>query len=282
MFAFERISRVLASPVQNHCEMFILRRNGKCMKYVGIDCGNEYTKAVVMEDDRILARAVVPTDFDIDLAAKTACDRVLKNAGLDAADRIIVTGAGRDAVTFADEIVVGIVASAKGAHYADTTVELVIDLGAEGYRAISLVENGNVGHYEANDRCAAGSGTFIETMARTLQLSIDEMDACALRHDEDLTIASQCVVFAESEVVSLIHQNHAVEDIAFGVIAGVANRVATVAKREKPKDKLMLIGGLGGSDVMLQCLSKEMGKTVCAHPEYQYLTAVGAIISTRG
>jgi benzoyl-CoA reductase subunit D len=220
---------------------------------------------------------MIPTDFDIDLAARTASASALANAGLASADKTVVTGAGRDAVGFADIVIGGIMASAKGAYHFDKNAKLVIDLGADGYRAISIKESGAVAHYESNDRCAAGSGTFIETMARTLQLGIDEMSECALRHKEDLTIASQCVVFAESEVVSLIHQNHSVNDIAFGVIAGVANRVATVAKRESIKNNIILIGGLGGSKAMLHCLSRELGRTVTSIKDPEYITAIGAV-----
>lgn len=251
----------------------------RVMKTVGIDCGNEYTKAVVVEERKILGKAKIPTDFDINLAAETACAHALAQAKVEKADKIAVTGAGREAVEFADQVVNEVMAAAKGIYVLDSTIELVIDLGAEGYRAISLKENGGVGHYEANDRCAAGSGTFVETMARTLQVDIDEMSERALRHTEDITIASQCVVFAESEVVSLIHENQSVENIAYGVIAGVAKQVATVVKREGIKNNMVLIGGLGTSEVMLQCLSKELATTIESPENSQYVAAFGAAMS---
>ncbi len=248
------------------------------MKIVGIDCGNAYTKAVLLDDGKLVGKAIVPTEFDINLAAQAALDRVYETAGISKADKVVVTGAGRDAVSFADSLVSVVQSIAKGAYYYNPDTQMVIDLGAEGYRAITLRDGGKVRHYESNDRCAAGSGTFVETMARTLELRADEIDGVAQQHDVDITIASQCVVFAESEVVSLIHAKELVPNIAYGVISGVANRVATVAKREGICQKTVLVGGLGENKTMIECLSKELGVEVKPIDNPGYISAIGAAL----
>lgn len=250
------------------------------MRVFGIDCGNAYTKAILLGDGKLTAKACVPTEFDLNFAARTALEHVCKQAGVAFEGKIVVTGAGRNAIEFADEQVSVVQSVAKGAYYFDPSVQMVIDLGAEGYRAITIRDEGKVRHYESNDRCAAGSGTFVETMARTLELKSDEIDEVAQQHDANLTIASQCVVFAESEVVSLIHEKEKVANIAYGVISGVANRVATVAKREGVLEGTLLVGGLGDSRTMLECLSSELGVTVRALENSQFISAIGAAVMT--
>ncbi|WP_165045485.1 acyl-CoA dehydratase activase [Adlercreutzia sp. ZJ138] len=248
------------------------------MRVVGIDCGNAYTKAVLLVDGKLKGKTCVPTAFDLNLAAQTALDHLYEQTDVSLADMVVATGAGRDAIEFADEQFSVVQSAAMGAYVFDPDIEMVIDLGAEGYRAITLREEGKVRHYEGNDRCAAGSGTFVETMARTLELTTDEIDDVAQEHDCDLTIASQCVVFAESEVVSLIHAKEKVPNIAYGVISGVGNRVATVAKREGVCEKTVLVGGLGGNKTMLECLTRELGVEVRSVDNPQYIGAIGAAV----
>lgn len=249
------------------------------MIIAGLDCGNAYTKAVLMDGTNVIAKAKVSTDFDISAAANAALSNALSAAGVTNFDKIGVTGAARQSIDFADKIINEVSSAAKGAAFVDPDVTYVLDIGAESYRALRVREHGKVLSYENNDRCAAGSGTFVETMARTLEVSIDELGKCALNHTQDISIAAQCVVFAESEVISLIHSKTPIEDIAYGVLSGVATRVATVAKREAVSDKAMLIGGLGGMKSLVTALSDAIGARVYAPSDPQYVSAIGAAVT---
>lgn len=155
---------------------------------------------------------------------------------------------------------------------------MAIDLGAESCRAVRIKDDGQVYRYEVNDKCASGAGTFIETMARALQLDITEMGDYSLRHKKEISINAQCVLFAESEVVSLIHQKTEIEDIAHGIHAGVANRVGSLARKAGIPDNVMLIGGTGNNKGVAVCLSKELKKEVHVPENPEYVCATGAAV----
>lgn len=248
------------------------------MVTVGIDCGSQYTKAVLLKDGEIISTARIPTAFDIDLAAKEAYDIVLKEAGCGEPDTVAATGVFRDNIDFVKKSINEVSAAAKGAYFIRPETELVIDIGAESCRAVRLKEGGKVKHYAVNDKCASGAGTFIETMARTLQLDISQMGEYSLKHTKDISINAQCVVFAESEVVSLIHQQEKIEDIAHGIHAGIASKVGALVRREGLADIITLIGGPAVNAGLVACLKRELGREVFVPEHNAFISAVGAAI----
>jgi benzoyl-CoA reductase subunit D len=246
----------------------------------GIDSGSRNTKAVVLEDGRILGKAKSPTEFSAALAARTVYAAALADAGVSA-DRVRAvwaTGTGRAMVDFADGGINEVSAAARGAHAAAPETELVIDMGAESSRAVRLLKGGAIRNYEINDKCASGAGTFIESMARTLEIGAEEMGAYSLRHTKDVPMNAQCVVFAESEVISLIHRRERVEDIAHGIHVGIANRVSSLVRRVGVTDNIILIGGPAYNAGLVVCLSNELGKTVAVPENAEYISALGAAV----
>ena len=246
---------------------------------LGIDCGSQYTKAVLLDGRTLVNSVRVPTGFDIEQAALEAYQEVLK--GYDEGDVIAVaaTGIFRSSIGFIETTINEVSSAAKGAHFTNPDTELVIDIGAESSRAVWLKDDGSVQKYSINDKCASGAGTFIETMARALQLDIGQMGEYSLRHTKDISINAQCVVFAESEVVSLIHQQEKIEDIAQGIHAGISSKVAALIRRESVADKIMLIGSTGINKGLVACLEAELGKELNVPDTHVFVSAIGAALS---
>ncbi len=247
---------------------------------VGLDIGNQNTRAIVLKDGKIVGKASVPTEFDAKLAAKKVFNMALANAGVEKKDikTIGATGAGRNMVDFADVMINEVSSATRGARFVKPDTNLVIDIGAEGCRAIRLTPEGKVKNYEVNDKCASGAGTYLEAMARTLQINIDEMGAYSLRHTKEVPMNAQCVVFAESEVISLIHRQESIEDIAYGIHMGIANRLVSLIRRVGVVDGILLIGGPGYNKGLVYCMEKELGKEVSVSEETHYVSSIGAAV----
>ena len=229
------------------------------MTTVGIDCGTQRTKAVLVRDGEILAAAVTRTDFDTNKAAEDAFAMLLQESGLSAEVNEI-----RSAAAGAARLVPG--------------CRCVLDLGAERNRAIRLDEGKRVQGYEVNDKCASGSGTFIEAMARVLDTTIDDFGDLALQHQKDIILSAQCVVFVESEVISLIHQNEAASDIAWGVLEGVASHIVGLTNRFGKVSDICVIGGPTRNSGLMAALEKEIGQKITVAPQAEYASAYGAAL----
>jgi len=250
------------------------------MLTVGIDSGSQNTKAVLVKDGEIIGKAKIPTGFNANETAMQAYELALLDAGvkIGAAVAVVVTGAGRKAITFSNSSVNETTAAAKGIRHVNPEIRLVIDMGSEGCRAIKLKQDGKILNYEINDKCASGAGTFIESMARVLQIPIEEMGAYSTRHTKDVPMNAQCVVFAESEVVSLIHQKETVENIAYGIHIGIANRINSLVRRVGMTDHIAFIGGPGSNIGLVQCLHKELKKDLFIPKSPEYISALGAAV----
>lgn len=189
----------------------VKKMEGKNGMYVlGIDSGSTSTNAVIMDQDRnITAFSVVRTGAKSGESADKVLEEVLEKASLSREDIswIVSTGYGRVSIPFADENVTEISCHGKGAHYFNPKIRTILDIGGQDSKAIRLSENGEVKDFVMNDKCAAGTGRFLEMIARTLEISLDEMGALALTSTENIEITSMCSVFAESEVISLIANN---------------------------------------------------------------------------
>jgi benzoyl-CoA reductase subunit D len=246
----------------------------------GIDCGSQNTKCVILKDGQIVAQEKQLTAFDADLAAKTVYDKALSDAGLtrDNIECLAITGVGREIVKWGDVEVNEVGAAARGVKLAAPDAQTVIDMGADSCRVIRLNPDGTVMKYEVNDKCASGAGTFIEAMARALQITTEQMGDYSLRHTKELATNAQCVVFAESEVISLIHAKETREDIAYGVHMGIANRVASMIRRVGLTDKYTMIGGPSFNKGLVSCMSKVFDREIRVTDEPQFVSAIGAAI----
>jgi benzoyl-CoA reductase subunit D len=247
----------------------------------GIDVGAKTTKAVIIDGDAILGRSsLVLTGFDQTEAAEHAFAEALEDAGLSKGDvgAIVATGAGAKAVPFAGKRISDIKAAGRGATHLVPSARTVIDVGAEEGRAIRCNESGTVIDFAVNEKCAAGAGAFMEAMSHALEVPLQEMGALSLKSQNAVSLNAQCVVFAESEVVSLIHVKTATEDILRAVHDAMASRIGSLAHRVGIEADVVLIGGLalnlGFSDSLKRALQVEV--RIPGSP--QFVSAVGAAL----
>jgi predicted CoA-substrate-specific enzyme activase len=191
---------------------------------------------------------------------------------------IVTTGYGRETIGLSDGSITEISCHAKGAHFLVPEVRTVIDIGGQDSKVIRLDEKGNVINFVMNDKCAAGTGRFLETMAKTLELSLSEMSEIGLKWKNEIAISSMCTVFAESEVVSLVAENTATEDIIHGLNESVANKTAALVKRLGGEAEYVMTGGVAQNKGVVNALEGKLGCSINV-PEYAQLCgAIGAAL----
>lgn len=249
------------------------------MRHIGLDIGSTATKVAVMDEEKqnILHVQTWPTGWDSKAtAAQIRAD--LMDEKWAAEDSVwTATGYGRVSVDFADRVVTEITCHGRGAlhlHGADCTV---IDIGGQDTKIITL-QGGVVSDFMMNDKCSAGTGRFLEIMANSLGVGLEEMFDLA-RRGEEIQISALCTVFAESEVISLIGRGAAKEDIARGVIGSIVNKVVTQTRKHRRDDgAYFLTGGFSASPYMLEALSEKLGQPVTSHEQARYAGAIGAAL----
>ena len=180
------------------------------MIQAGIDVGAKFIKVLVLKDGNIIAKEQTPTGFDSKENATKLFDQVLKKAGIsrDEVNSITSTGSGRKVVDFATKSITDVTAASKGATSLHPEVQTVIDVGAEEGRSIRCNKDGKIVDFAINEKCAAGAGSFTEAMARALEIPLEEFGDLSLKSNKEIPMNAQCAVFAESEVVSLLHAKH--------------------------------------------------------------------------
>jgi len=254
----------------------------------GVDVGAKYAKVVILKDGQIVARAKALVGFDLLKSAAEVFEVALKDSGLSRGDvqRVVSTGMGRNTVVqkppiSAEEAVSEVVSAAAGAYHAVPTVKTVIDVGAEEGRGIK-VDGGKVKDFVINERCAAGAGTFIEAMARALEVKVEDMGPLSLKSMNTIPMNAQCCVFAESEVVSLIHSKISKEDISKAIHDAIAGRISSMVLRVGVEKDVVLIGGVALDPGFKLPLEKELKASIIV-PEYpEYVSALGAAVIAAG
>jgi predicted CoA-substrate-specific enzyme activase len=247
--------------------------------FLGVDIGSLSTDAVIVDrDGRILASAILPTGARAARAAERAREQVLAQAGAASAERTIATGYGRSLVHFADKAVTEISCHARGIHQLLPDVRTLIDVGGQDSKAIRLGDNGRVMDFAMNDKCAAGTGRFLEVMARALEVPLEEMGARALRSTHAVEISSMCTVFAESEVVTRIAEGCEVNDVLAGIHRAIASRTASLVKRVRPKPPMGMSGGVAHNPGVVAALQEATGQTLAIPDEPQIVGALGAAL----
>lgn len=249
----------------------------------GLDAGAATTKAVIMEfiegKSEVIGRYIVPTGFDCNQAADNALKGALKEAKITFADisYIIGTGYGRRTIDVANSVISEITCHAVGAKWLHDPVRTVIDIGGQDSKAISLDENGGVVNFAMNEKCAAGTGRFLEVMAKALGVSISEMGSLSLKSKSPSTINSMCTVFAESEVISLIARGRSREDIVSGLHISIAKRIVAMARRVGVREDIVFTGGVAKNEGMVAALQEELGMEIYrGRWDPQYVGALGA------
>ena len=239
---------------------------------VGLDSGSTSTNAVVMNEAReIVASVVIKTGAKAGASAERAYREVLERAGItpDQIACTIATGYGRVSIPFADENVTEISCHGRGAHYFNPAVRTILDIGGQDSKAIHVNATGEVTDFAMNDKCAAGTGRFLEMIARSLEISLDELGPAALESKKRLEIASMCSVFAESEVISLIANNEEKPDIAAGVCRAVAGKAYSLMRRVGLEGAYMMTGGVAQNPGVVRAVEELIGEKlfICDDPE---------------
>ena len=248
---------------------------------VGIDCGAKNTKAVVLKDGEIIDKGSVLTGFDQEKAVEDSLAQAVGAAGIsrDDIEKIGGTGSGSNSIKMADVLIDDIKAMGKGAHYFFPNARTVVDVGAEEGRAAKLDEKGNPVDFVINEKCAAGAGAFIETMGRALETPLEEMGPLALKSDKKMPMNAQCVIFAESEVVGLIHAKTEKQDISKAIHDAMASRIVSVIRRIGVNEDVVMLGGVGYNPGFVEAMRRELNLERLYIPENpEYGQAVGAAV----
>lgn len=246
----------------------------------GIDVGSITAKAALVRDGAVIADKLIPTGYNARYAGENVFAAIAKEAGIDpaAVDKIISTGYGRNSVAIADKAVTEITCHAAGAHYLNPTVRSVIDIGGQDSKAIALDEFGNVKNFAMNDKCAAGTGRFLEVMSKALDVDLDNFGSFSLCAEEPSKISSLCTVFAESEVISLISKGEKRENIIAGIHESIAARVVAMANRIGLRPPIMMTGGVAKNVGVVKALEKKIGQQIEVSPQSQLTGAIGAAL----
>jgi benzoyl-CoA reductase subunit D len=248
----------------------------------GIDVGAKTVKVVLMEDGKIKGKAKVLSGFDQSASAEEALAQALAAAGLgrEAIDSVVTTGIGRKAISYAKGDVTEVRAAALGTIFLYPTARTVVDVGAEESRAIKCDGNGKVLDFAVNEKCAAGSGAFTEAMARALEVGLEEMGSLSLQATETIPMNAQCAVFAESEVVSLIHSKASKANIARAVHDGLSSRIVAMVRRVGVDPEVVLIGGVAFNPGFVESFKRTIGlDNVRTAADPEFVGAIGAALA---
>lgn len=251
------------------------------MIVAGIDCGAKDTKTIIMKNGQILAKGTVDTGFDQAKAVRESFEMALESAGLAKEDieKIGGTGLGKDAITIATNSVNDVKAMAKAANYFFPNSRTVCDVGAEEGRAAKIDENGVPVDFAINEKCAAGGGSFIDAMSRALEVDLEKFGELALTSDREIAMNSQCVIFAESEVVGLIHAKTGKADISKAIHDAVASRIVAMIRKVGVNEDVVMLGGVGRNIGFIESMKRSLNLAQMYVPDEPELgAAVGAAL----
>jgi len=250
------------------------------MRTAGIDIGSITAKAAVLEDGRVLGTKVIFTGYNVETASRKVYEELLADLGIDASsvDRVVSTGYGRGGVPFAHKALTEIICHGAGAHFLMPGVRTVIDIGGQDSKAMVVDTLGMVKDFVMNDKCAAGTGRFLEVMARALEVNLDDFGAQSLTAAAPARISSICTVFAESEVISLISKGEARENIIAGIHEAVASRVYAMAQRIRAEPPIMMTGGVAKNVGVVKALEQRFATPVHVDANAQVNGAIGAAV----
>ncbi len=249
--------------------------------FAGIDVGSLSTEAVIIgRDDQIRSYSIIHTGANSTEAAEVALADALARAGIERGglSGIVATGYGRISVPFAEKKVTEISCHAVGASHVFPDTGTVIDIGGQDSKAIRVGPGGKVQDFSMNDKCAAGTGRFLEVMAAKLGVSLEQMGELSLLSEGEVRISSVCTVFAESEVVSLVAQNRPREQIIRGLHRAVVNRVWSMVKGLGVTGAVTMSGGVAKNKGVVSLMEERLGHPVHVYEEPQIMGALGAAL----
>jgi len=240
---------------------------------IGIDLGSRAIKMAVLRDGVLLEKEVVESSFEPHKQAAEMVSRYTSSA-------VVATGYGRHLAQkhFAQKVITEIKAHAQGARFCVPGARTILDVGGQDSKVISLDDNGRVAQFQMNDKCAAGTGRFLEIMAGSLGYSLDEFSAAARTSTQDIPINSMCAVFAESEVVSLRNRGYAAADIARAIHLSIADRLSGMLERIGLQDTVVFTGGVANNRFLVDILANKIGRAVIVPEHPEIVGAIGAAL----
>lgn len=247
----------------------------------GIDIGSITAKAAVMEDGKnLLGSRVDFTGYNAKKAGQRVLEALLEELGIsaDRIEAVVATGYGRNSVEFADKSITEITCHGAGAHFINPGVRFVIDVGGQDSKVIRLDPEGRVVDFAMNDKCAAGTGRFLEVMARAMEVDLDSFGKLCEKADKPAKISSICTVFAESEVISLISKGESRENIIAGIHDAVASRIAAMARRVGVDPPVMMTGGVAKNRGAVRALEERIEHDIEVSEYAQVNGAIGAAV----
>ncbi len=247
---------------------------------LGIDVGSGYSKAVVLEGNEIRSYAVLPSGGDYRAAARSAAETALQKAGLSMDDiaRTVAAGYGGNMSDLADQTSTDISCHAAGVHHLFPSVRTVMDIGAQYSRAIRLDNDGRIANFIMNEKCAGGSGKFLQVAARILRMNVSDIGELSLTAVKPVEFTTGCAVFAESEAVSRISEGASPADILAGIHNAMASKIVTLVTRVGLTPDCAVTGG-GAKDIgLVKAIEAELGTMVFVPDEPQITAALGAAI----
>lgn len=255
------------------------------MIVAGCDIGSLTAKAVLMESGKVISSAVVQAKNKPSASAEQVMQMALEGANLqqDSIAYVVGTGYGRTQIPFVDSVESEISCHARGARHLMPSARMVIDIGGQDAKATLMDENGKVARYLYNDKCASGTGRFLEIMAQALELPLDEMGSISACAKEKLTISNQCVIFAETEVISLLNEGKEIPDIVNALHCAMAKRVAAMARSIGIEKDVVMTGGVAKNSGVFQALSEALNIQLKAFngADPQIIGALGAALYAR-
>lgn len=247
---------------------------------VGIDIGSISAKAAVMRNGELIATCLQLTGYNARQAGLEVFRQALSDGGIaaDAVERVVSTGYGRNRVDFAHRVITEITCHAAGVHFLTPGTRGIIDIGGQDSKVIAVDQKGRVADFVMNDKCAAGTGRFLEVMARALEVDLNDFGQMSGASLAPSAISSLCTVFAESEVISLIARGEARENIIAGLHEAVAARVAAMAARVRLSSPVVMTGGVARNSGVVKALEKKLGLSIGVSPFAQVNGAIGAAL----
>ena len=246
----------------------------------GCDIGSLTAKAVILKDGKILASEVVLASAQPEKSAMEVMARALEKAGIKMEDitYCVGTGYGRKHIPFMNAAESEIACHARGAVWQVPTARTVVDIGGQDAKAIRVDEEGNVERYVYNDKCASGTGRFLEIIADSLDIKLEDMGALSEKATEKLTLSNQCVVFAETEIISLVNEGKEIADIVRALHQAVANRAASLARGILVESDAVMTGGVAKNSGMFSALERALGVKLHKVDNPQINGALGAAL----
>ncbi len=257
----------------------------KC--FLGIDIGSTTTKVALLGDNQILGKKVTATGVSCEETALSCIDELLAKTGVQREEilRIMATGYGRRLVKFADDVISEITANVKGTVWScpdlDGNVRTIINIGGQDSKVISLDDHGVTRNFSMNDKCAAGTGRFLETVTRILEINVKDLGPISLESKVPIKINSTCAVFAESEIISLVARKKEPQDIVAGAHFSIARRIARMVRRIGLEEHVVFDGGPALNSGLVKAFEDELAVDIHVPQWPQVTTAIGAAILAR-